>query len=145
MCLSALPRKLAAEETADVPTATVAAAETGSSEIADTLREEGSLVKRIGFTKEQAPRLLLLCLMLEADELAGWVLHWIDACMPIASTPAEAGASKDGKSSIQQQQQDDKSTQQKVYCSTTQQHASRFAQKHISEHRKHLPFGNSAA
>ncbi|CDJ34886.1 LOW QUALITY PROTEIN: uncharacterized protein EMH_0022630 [Eimeria mitis] len=97
MCLSALPRKLAAEETADVPTATVAAAETGSSEIADTLREEGSLVKRIGFTKEQAPRLLLLCLMLEADELAGWVLHWIDACMPIATTPAEAGGSKDGK------------------------------------------------
>lgn len=33
----------------------------------------------------------------EADELAGWVLQWIDACMPIAASPAETGCSNEGR------------------------------------------------
>ncbi|CDI87679.1 hypothetical protein, conserved [Eimeria praecox] len=91
ICLCALPRELAAEETADAAqaTSTADAAKPAASKFVDALSGDGSLTKRIGFTKEVAPRLLLLCLMLEADELARWVLHWIDACMPIATPPTE--------------------------------------------------------
>ena len=61
-CLCALPRTLA-EEAAEITQARFTE-ETEADSLVDTLSGDGSLAKRIGFTKEKAPSLLLLCLML---------------------------------------------------------------------------------